>query len=312
MLYILNKGMGSVSGIDFELLRYLPAFGILPVIFALVFIIFLYGALKINNYSKFSFWWNIISLIIIPIPLSFAVLYMISHSLSSELTAQSSYFASPVKTITDGIKGGNIVNVIQLIVIILLIISSKKLSSPNEPLSIKNKIIFLLFFIIAFVPSVIYPTYGFIKTLNTDYGYTQAQNQVTYHIYKPTTLPSDLVYALKYQNNTTLGESKNAVKTGFDVPLDKLIKEGKGKAIILQQAGIDQSFNFEDYLQPMKKDSTSIQEVNISVPKNGKAFLITKSFVKLLTFTTADDVLILLVSPRASNLELITIANNLQ
>jgi len=157
---------------------------------------------------------------------------------------------------------------------------------------------------------------GYIRANDTDYGFNKAKSEVSYHIYKPTLTAGGLVNATKFITNKELAGKQNAIQVTYDVPLTDLVKEGKGKIIVLKQIGVESGFDLNSFASTEVKNASSQQTVNLAVALNQKAFLIQRKLEKIdlnfLTYITNDNVLILLSSPHASVDELIQFAQSLQ
>ena len=125
-----------------------------------------------------------------------------------------------------------------------------------------------------------------------------------------------LVNATKFITNKELAGKQNAIQVTYDVPFTDLVKEGKGKIIVLKQIGVESGFDLNSFASTEVKNASSQQPINLAVALNQKAFLVQRKLEKIdlnfLTYITNDNVLILLSSPYASVDELIQFAQSLQ
>jgi len=206
--------------------------------------------------------------------------------------------------------------ILSFIALVLLIISFKKFNFVNEPLSKIAKIFLTLLFFVLVLPTFLVVSLGYIRANDTDYGFAKAKSEVSYHVYKPTLTAGGLVNATKFITNKELAGKHNAIQVTYDIPFTDLVKEGKGKMIVLKQVGVESGFDLDSFVSSEVKNSSSQQPINLAVAINQKAFLIQRKLEKIdlnfLAYVTNDNVLIFLSSHQASVDELIQFAQSLQ
>jgi len=309
--------MGS-GELVFSFLKYFPTFGFIPILFSLVTVIFFFAALKIRNGSEFSFWLGVITLLIIPLPVA-----LLSQTLMFTFVNLATSFKGgtgeniPIIPFNPAnLRFGDPIFILSFIALVLLIVSIKKFNFVNEPLSKKVKIFLTLLIFILVLPTFLVVSLGYIRANDTDYGFNKAKSEVSYHIYKPTLTAGGLVNATKFITNKELAGKQNAIQVTYDVPFTDLVKEGKGKIIVLKQIGVESGFDLNSFASTEVKNASSQQPINLAVALNQKAFLVQRKLEKIdlnfLTYITNDNVLILLSSPYASVDELIQFAQSLQ
>ena len=155
----------------------------------------------------------------------------------------------------------------------------------------------------------------YIKANDADYGYINAKSQVTYHIYKPTFVSNELVNATKFVVGKELAGKQNAVRVAYDVPFDVMVKTGQSKPIVLTQVGIETSFNLDSFVATFMKDATP-QKATLLTAVNQTGYLLQKplgsSTLSAVVYLTNDNVLVTLMSPKASSDELVQLAGSLE
>jgi len=317
IIVIMDRAMGS-GELVFSFLKYFPTFGFIPILFSLVTVIFFFAALKIRNGSEFSFWLGVITLLIIPLPVA-----LLSQTLMFTFVNLATSFKGgtgeniPIIPFNPAnLRFGDPIFILSFIALVLLIVSIKKFNFVNEPLSKKVKIFLTLLIFILVLPTFLVVSLGYIRANDTDYGFNKAKSEVSYHIYKPTLTAGGLVNATKFITNKELAGKQNAIQVTYDVPFTDLVKEGKGKIIVLKQIGVESGFDLNSFASTEVKNASSQQPINLAVALNQKAFLVQRKLEKIdlnfLTYITNDNVLILLSSPYASVDELIQFAQSLQ
>jgi len=317
IIVIMDRTMGS-GELVFSFLKYFPTFGFIPLLFSLVTLLFSFAALKIRNGSKFSLWLGIIILSSVPLPVAF-----LSQTLMSPFVNLATNFKGGTGENTPTIPF-NLANlrfedpifILSFIALVLLIISFKKFNFVNEPLSKIAKIFLTLLFFVLVLPTFLVVSLGYIRANDTDYGFAKAKSEVSYHVYKPTLTAGGLVNATKFITNKELAGKHNAIQVTYDIPFTDLVKEGKGKMIVLKQVGVESGFDLDSFVSSEVKNSSSQQPINLAVAINQKAFLIQRKLEKIdlnfLAYVTNDNVLIFLSSHQASVDELIQFAQSLQ
>ena len=137
---------------------------------------------------------------------------------------------------------------------------------------------------------------GYIKAADTDYGYASAKSLVGYHVYKPSSLPLDLVNATRFVSGKDLAGKNNAIQVFYDAPFTAPVTDGPPKIVVLKQVGVGSDFNLATFASTSVKDSESPQFVALPTALNQEAYFIQKKQSKwglsVLTFLTSDNVLI--------------------
>lgn len=318
IIVIMDRAMGS-GDLIFSFLKYFPTFGFIPILFSLVTSVFFFTALKIRNGSRFSFWLGVITLLSLPFPAAF-----LSQTLMSPFVNLTTNFkggtGENIPTIPfnpANLRFGDPIFILSFIALVLLIISFNKFHFVNEPLSKKAKIFLTLLIFVLVLPTLLVVSLGYIRANDTDYGFTKAKSEVSYHIYKPTLTAEELVNATKFITNKELGGRQDAIQVAYDVPFTELFKEGKPNPIILKQVGVEPGFDLQSYTSSVIKDSSSLQPISLPIAKNQSAFLIERkvgdAYVNsILTYITQDNVLIFVTSPYAIKDRLLQFVESLQ
>lgn len=311
IIAVMGKSFSGGDLAAISIVKYFPAFGMLLILFCLIAIASFYIAFTIRNGSKKSYIQSLLFLLIVP-TLSSIIVVM---SMSSILKFTSGNNTTTSLTNPSVLNFGDPIFILNIISVILLVFSYKKFHFNNDYLSKKVKNFLILLALIIIIPTglVIYSDYS--KSFDTDYGFTLAKEQTTYHIYKPILLPGNLSYATKFSVGKELAGKQNAVKVAFDIPFDKIIKGEETKPIVITQVGIDAGFNFDEFASTYTKDVVP-QKTQLPKAVNQNGYILQKKLgnttLSYLVFVTSDNVLISIASNKATSEELINLSNTLQ
>lgn len=301
----------------FSFLKYFPSWGFIPIMFSLVTLFFFYVALKIRNGSRFSLWLGMGSLLIVPLTAAFISQMLMSPFLnlasSTTETASETIPRIPVNPAT--FRFGDLIFILAFIALVLLIVSFKKFQFSNDPISNKSKLFLASLALILILPTLTLVSLGYIKANDTDFGYTNAKSQVTYHVYKPIPIPTELVNATKFVAGKELAGKQNAVRVVYDVPFDTKVKTGQSKPIGITQVGVETGFNLDAFASTFMQDATP-QKITLPIAANQSGYLLQKALGNLtlsaVVYLTNDNVLLTLMSPKANSDELIQFAASLK
>jgi len=316
IMVIMDRAL-SAGDLVFSFLKYFPSWGFIPIMFSLVTLIFFYVAFKVRNGSKFSLWLGIGSLLAIPIPAALISQMLMSPFInlvsSASQTADEAIPKIPVSPST--FRFGDSIFILTFISLVLLLVSFKKFQFSNDSLSNKTKVILSVLAAILLLPTVTLVSLGYVKANDTDYGYSNAKSQVAYHIYKPTLVSRELTNATKFIVGKELAGKQNAVRVAYDVPFDIMVKTGQFKPIVVTQVGIEAGFNLDTFVTTFMEGATP-QKITLAAGLNQTGYLLQKplgnSTLSAVVYLTNDNVLLTLMSPKASSDELIQLSSSLK
>lgn len=276
IMVIMDRAM-SAGDLVFSFLKYFPSWGFIPIMFSLVTLVFFYVAFKVRNGSKFSLWLGIGSLLAIPLPAALISQMLMSpfinHVSSASQTADKAIPKIPISPST--FRFGEPIFILAFVSLGLLLVSLKKFQFPNDSLSNKAKVFLGVLAAILLLPTVAFVSLGYVKANDTDYGYSNAKSQVTYHIYKPTPLSKELVNATKFVVGKELAGKQNAVRVAYDAPFDIMVKTGQSKLIVVTQVGIETGFNLDTFITTFMKDAAP-QKITLAAGLNQTGYLLQK------------------------------------
>jgi len=242
----------------------------------------------------------VISLITIPASVAVTSQFLISpfvQSLSD--SSLSTDMGIPKSFGIQNIRWNDPIFIIFLITSIVLIFQKGKFNLANNIVTRKSKLVFIVLSLWVLIPICTISGRGYIRALDTDYGYTSAKAKVDYHVYKPVSLPLGLTYATKFSINKQIANKNNGIQVIFDLSFPEIIK-GNGKIVVLKQTGVEPNFDFQSYSQTIVDEPTSIEPTTLNGVDYKWAMIIKKEFekttVNYLTYITSDDVLIWLAS----------------
>lgn len=298
-------------------LKIFPTWGFIPIILSVASLIFFYVSYKLRNGSKFSYQLGIGSILAIPIPVA-----LINQALFTPiinlLSATPPNFDGALPELPlemSAFRFNDPIFIIAFISLILLLLSFKKFQFPNDPLSNKAKVSLIVLALIILIPTITLISLGYIRANDNDLGYSDAQSQVTYHIYKPTLLPVDLDNATKFTIGEELAGKLNAVRVAYDTPFEVSVKNGESNLIVLTQVGVESNFNLDTFVTTFMNDVT-LQKIPLIEGSDQTGYLLQKSFedstFSAIVYLTDDNVLITIVSPMVDSDELIQFASTLR
>ncbi len=311
IIAIMGKSLSGGDLASISVVKYFPAFGMLLILFSFITSISFYLAFKIRNGSKKSYVQSLLFMLIIP-TLSSIITVM---SMTSILKFTSGNTATTSPTNFSVLNFGDPLFILNIMSVILLAFSYKQFHFNNDHLSKKVNIFIILIISIIIIPTGLVIISDYSKSFDTDYGFTLAKGQTTYHIYKPILLPGNLSYATKFSVGKELAGKQNAVRVAFDIPFDKMIKGEKTKLIVMTQVEVDSGFNFDNFASTYTKNAVP-QKTQLPKAINQYGYVLQKKLgnttLSYLIFVTSDNVLISVASNKATPEELINLSNTLQ
>lgn len=310
VLLVLNN-VSSTVGLKFLFLRDFPTLGLITIIYAIVALAISYMAIKIRNGSKFSFWLGIILLSFLFIPLSFVtigLLLPLYNVANGNATNPAPLNILDVKNfLTDPAL------ILYFLIFLLLIASFKKFHFENTSISGKSKIFLAIITIVLIVPTISILTYGYLQANDKNYGYSNAQSKVGYHLYQPSYIPQGLV-PLSFSNGKEMADKNNAVLIVYAPPINRKAEPENipTPLVLFTQVQVDESFDLNAYISSKYKNTYSTKQVPLAKSKNQQAVYLEKKATKVLMFVTNDNVLIHLTAINISLEDLMQMAESLK
>lgn len=320
MIIILNNGLARVSGLEFQFLKITPWLGVLPLITIVGFSVYTYAASVNGNGSRRSFFISLITLILLP------VIFFITGIIATLFVNKSLNTLENTQSQPQTLSPANLINFLlalvtdplvlfSLVVLFLLMISYKKYSYPDYSLSAMSKKILIVVTSLLLIIFFGFNFYGLIKINDKDYGYASAQKQVNYKLYKPQLIPSGREYATAFFTNKEIDGITNAVRVSFDIPLNQRLEGKKQPIIVINQVGVAPNFNLDDHISKYFKDY-NMKIISLNSHLAIKAYLLenpkSSLNIRAVVMLTTDHVLVVIISPGASELDLIQMAQSLQ
>ncbi|MBU1885326.1 hypothetical protein KKE34_01825 [Patescibacteria group bacterium] len=327
ILLILKYSIASASHglISTDFLSLIPGYGWFPIIFAIASGIYLFSAFKVKDGSKKSWLISLAIVLIVPIVLTIiinATLPLI-YKANFQITNDTQEVIAGINGMASIFSSISLDYLVAVIILILLLISYKKFTLPATPLTAGKKTFLIITCAILILPSSFLLIQTYIQSTDTDHGLTQLSEQTDIHIYRPTRLPNNRVYATNfYLNNSpkhNLAGRTDYIRVAFDHSLnDMLYARNSPSLIVMNQVDVPTGFNFTNYVDSIFPSNTDTKQIAMPNAINNQATLIitnseTGNFqIKTVTFVTTDNILISLMSPQSSLEDLITIANSLE
>jgi len=291
------------------ILKTFPEFVPLIISNALGTLILMVTSNKVKKDTKESAWLTLIILITTTIGIRAINMIYISQ-LPKSFEAQGG-----------NLKFDNLILLFSIIAAIILIIKKNKFPD-SKPTSKQQKIVLKIFGLLS-LSLISITTFKYYKALNPDYKYQEAQEKTDYHVYAPTYLPEGIKYeSIFYTPEKGLLNKSNSTRLTLGIGLEKTLnsvnKENNFKIIILNQVGVESSFNLKGFGETLFGNNSSIKEISLPEAKENEAYLIRDTREKIqsknLIFITKDNVLIQLTSggSEVKEEDLISIAKGLE
>jgi len=206
------------------------------------------------------------------------------------------------------------------IALILLLISFRKFSYPWGSLSRRAKIFLIAVLVVIVLPIFGLMDYAYIKTKDTDMGYSQAQSQAGFHLYRPNYLPSGIFQASKPQIQDGSFNNKR-----FFVGFAPFIRESfdDKRIMTISQEQAPASLDLEGFVKKQLQDSKYLDKSffnngKVSLAKDQKGYFTRqvstsgKTTIYYLHFLTMDNVHIIIMGLATDQGELTRIAESLK
>lgn len=279
--------MDSVMMI-YSLSKQYPGVGIYSLILLIYSLLSLYTSLKVINRSRSAYYLSLFlsfsTIIIIPILFYIFITPFINNF--SDVAAGNMIDLSVYEFIR------NPVSIISFVVFAGLIFLRGRFNNPDKPLGNSAKIFLGISSLLLILPTVVIVGNSFIKAMDTDTGYEEVSNRVSFHIYTPRVMPDGYDYALKYVYFDDLwgfGEGVMVLFAPHSHPLD---------IVSISQVGLMDGFQLDQYIAYTKREEMVVEQVNIDNAKSDTAYLVSFSGNEeeiggnVLYIHTEDDVLI--------------------
>lgn len=310
VILVMNMAMSN-SYLAVSVLQYFPTTGVVPIVFSLVSLFFFYVAIKIGSGSKFSFLLALSSLVVVPVLVAFFSQALLSPFLG---VLAGNTENSPVPTAVLELRH-DLILILAIVCVILLLLSFKKFTFTNESISKKAKIFLGLVFGILVVPVISIVLLNFSNARETDYGFTKAKATVGHHIYKPAIIPSGFAYASTFVLEKELAGKQSAVQVVFDIPFDMLLKGEQSNPIVLSQVHVGAGFDLYSFATTYMEDA-DIQEMYLMNAADNEGYLLQRSIgdstLSSILYLTQDNILISVISPKATSEELVALINSFE
>lgn len=283
-----------VSGAFFRLF---PLSGIPIYLAALSPILLLYAGLKMFDGSLKSWTRSFLFLLVLPIYNTFLIFFLTWQMSPSANNLAGENKELQMLSFTSAGVFSFIVNISPLIIMLaFLLIYRKKFIFPESPLSKNKKIIFLILVFLIIVPNYTFITNKYLGLLDKDFGYTNAQKQVSFTLHKIDNPPSGYTQIYEYTpEQEGIFDKSGAVKAMFETK--EFLSDEKGFIILTQEKA--KAGTFEELIdQFIKKSSREdpieehIEIVALPGAKDGKAAYVKVSIIQQLFYVSPDKTII--------------------
>ncbi len=299
-----------------------PLYGWVVMAFVLSACIVLYSSFKVKVSSKSSFWFALITLLVLPVSLSY-INYKLMSSVADYFSADPIVFnqnipsiPSKASTIIIGIFGEPAF-FISLAILFILIFSYKKFHLPKQTMSSRDRKVYLIFVLLFMAPTLFVITRSYSKARSDDFGYKIAQSRTGFHIYRPDPIPLGMVYLSNYIPNREMAGKNDAVQVTYDFAYKESIDLTKSRPIVLKQVRVDEKFSLSKFLEDDMGVYSNSETVSIPQALDSVGYLVKNRLSygeenKNLVFLTKDKVLISISTVDSSHVDLIDLAKSLK
>lgn len=275
------------------MIRYWPAYGLIPIIGILAGSFFLFVALKLRDASRRSWWLAFVSLLVIPVLIGLTV-----YQILQPIVKASIDFVPPQKGFRS-FSDFSLRDFFYIAVFILLIRSVKKFHFASQALSRRTKVFLGASIVVFILPIILMMSFAYYKAFNPDDGFSKAQLEVADHVYKPTVIPGGRVISSEVVNNGKLAGKQNAIQVTYNIPGNKMTEENFGMLILLKQVDVKPGFDLRSFTSSAVPNSTTPEPVFLSIAVNNEAYFVEQRLSSdgmllstTLFFITPDNVLI--------------------
>jgi hypothetical protein len=310
------------TGAMYYFLNEFPLYGWVIMGFAISAGVFLYGAFKMSTSTKSAFWFGVITLLILPVSLSF-INYELMFSVAKYFSSEAIIFsqeAPDIPVATSTLLFGILSEpafFVSVLAFIILIASYKKFHFRNLGLSPRSKRVFLAFLILFTLPTSFMVFTSYNKAHKDDFGYASVSKKVNYHVYKPDPIPLGMIYATNFTPDKELAEKRNAVQVTYDFAFEQSPNISESRPIVLKQIGVKDDFSMADFLVMETGVYSNQKEILLPQAKGNVGYVIRENSNsgesnKTLVFLTPDNVLIHISTMESGEHDLIDIASSLK
>ncbi len=312
-IFILQRAMNS-GDLIFNLLKYYPTLGFIPIIFFLITFGLFFVALKMRTAAKSNYWLVLANLTLLPAMATLLGQFAYQKFLLQTENAAASGSNLPIPTLSQNPVGLFLPVILVWVAATLFGISIKNMSSVGTAQS-KSAKIFLGLLAIILLTLTFWLVTLYYGVNNEDVGYSRAQGQVSFHIYRPSYMPTGKDYATKFTLGNELGGISNAVKFSLNTSFDLMLKGEHASPVVINQAPVDREFDLEAFSSSLVTGVTPVQVV-VTNAREQHGFALHKRLEHMelytLVFITNDDVLIAITSPNTTMVELQDLAESLE
>lgn len=318
VIYIYNEVLtvGPISN-DFLLTNF-PLVGIVPIMSSLLAIIYIFVALRISKGTRNDYRLGLGSLLLIP--LNFLINQAaLKDFIAFNLSQSSDSSAKEVFTFVESaeLPPASSTFILGIVILGLLLTASQKFNAnAKQKLTRTNKLLLVIVSLVVLMPLFLIVGNDYRKMLNQDYGYTEAAESVSYHIYRPTYLPGKLKIVSQYMTNEQLADQNNAVRLIVASPIKESLPASNNQMAVITQVGVPTNYSVLEFAKNNLANGNQIRTTDLSIANGGRAYLVSSPLgdtqLNSVVFKTIDDVLIVLTSLKVPLETLLEIARGLE
>lgn len=310
------------TGAIYYFLNEFPLYGLVIMAFSVSACVFLYNSVKVSSGTRFSLWFGILSLIVIPVSLSyinFKLMYSVSEYFTSEaivLKQNAPDIPEGTSTIVVGVLGEPAFFV-SFGTLLFLLITHKKFNFPRIRLSSRSVKILTIFILLFILPTALIVNAGYRKAKKDDFEYSFVSSRVNFHVYRPDPVPLGLVYATNFVSGKDFGGRNDAIHVTYDFALDRVPDSVSSRLVVLKQVEVPKNFSIGNYLMSESGTYSTQKQLSLDISNDKNAYLIENKIPngdisKNLIFLTPDNVLISISTVKSSEYDLLDIARSLK
>lgn len=195
-----------------------------------------------------------------------------------------------------------------------LIASRKQFVASDVKFSPFSQIFLILAFLVTVGVNGLVLGVAYYKAYHPEFDYDKVSSQVAFHMYQPTFLPIGVNQVSKFYtiDAADFGDGGTAVRAAYDLPLVEVAQGAKSNLIILNQTQVKAKFDIPKYVSTKVSTKVEIKPIKLPNFAGKSAYLQTGGIAKILYVLMPDGVLVSLASVRATEEDLIEMANSLE
>lgn len=315
LLVYINYLTGGTGFPDFYYLKFFPSVGIVPILFVIATLIFIFDAIKVSDGSHASWWGGVTSLLIIPPLLAFS-LPMLLRSVLNLFTLpyilEKSALPIPV---FDPSAVGPLFYVFLFydVILIIMLLFFNEYHYESIPLHETQESRLGYGALFYGLPIFLFILYAYGRSYGANIITWNTQRTVPYKLISAKTfIPGFRAYLTNISTGRELAETLNATQFTYTIyqPSDSSVDRPIHANV--KQTKVKSNFSLSQFVKLLSPDPLAVQTEFYEQAQNHQAYMVTTKMERYALYLTMDNVLVLLSSSDATTTQLLEFAGVLK